>query len=124
MILIEDYMLLSQAERQKHLRLDEPCVERGGAKIYTEGKQLSSACKILLAHIFNTTMPIGMKIFVCHACHNHKCSNPHHLYWGTNSENMKDARKSGSLKTIHEYTTAKYGREKTLEMYRSQSIYR
>lgn len=40
----------------------------------------------------NTTChPLGMKTgYLCHACHNSKCSNVLHLYWGTAKENSKD----------------------------------
>lgn len=84
---IEDYIQKPQADRQAHLRLDEACVERGGMSTY---------CKGLLAHIHNTTIPSGKKIHVCHACHNARCSNPNHLYWGTVSENRLDAIANGA----------------------------
>jgi hypothetical protein len=107
MILIEEYIKLTKEERQKHLKLDDPCMERGGAKT-----QISYCCKGLLAHILNTSIPSGYKIHVCHACNNNECSNPFHLYWGTPKENRKDATDSGAnSKTIWEYTVEKYGLE-------------
>lgn len=98
---IEDYIQQPLEERQKHLRLDEPCLERGGQSMYLKG---------LLAHLHETTIPSGKKIHVCHACHNGKCSNPNHLYWGTASENKKDADNNGG-KTIWERMVDKYGPE-------------
>jgi hypothetical protein len=86
MIPIEDYIQKPKSERQAHLRLEEPCIERGG---------FSSYCKGLLAHVLDTTIPSGKKIHVCHACHNGPCSNPNHLYWGTPSENRRDFVESG-----------------------------
>lgn len=98
---IEKYILLEQRERQKHLKLDEDCIMRGGQSMYLKG---------LLAHILDTTIPSGKKILVCHACHNELCSNPNHLYWGTPSENLIDSYENGR-KTIFEYMVAKYGED-------------
>src|SRR5579863_10128991 len=98
MIKIEDYILLPLSERQVHLKLDEPCIERKGplhsASVHARG---------LLAHVFDTTIPSGMKICACHACNNSECSNLHHLYWGTAKENRKDAKLSGTSRSIWEY---------------------
>ena len=102
MISIDEYILLSKEERQKHLRLDEACIERGGQSMY---------CKGLLAHMRNTTIPSGKKVHVCHACHNAKCSNPNHLYWGTPSENRRDAIDNGSHASPYEALVAKVGIE-------------
>lgn len=99
---IEEYIKKTQVERQKHLELDEPCLERGGQSMYLKG---------LLAHLRETTIPSGKKIHVCHACHNAKCSNPNHIYWGTPSENRQDAIANGALKSPYEYSVAKYGLE-------------
>jgi hypothetical protein len=81
MLDINEYILLSKDKRREHLKLGEPCIERGGQSMYLKG---------LLAHLHDTTIPAGKKIHVCHACHNGKCSNPNHIYWGTASENCLD----------------------------------
>ena len=39
-------------------------------------------------------------VYLCHACHNGKCSNPVHLYWGTPLDNGIDATENGLLKTV------------------------
>lgn len=66
--------------------------------------------KGLLAHLHDTTIPSGKKIHVCHACHNGKCSNPAHIYWGTASENRQDAIANGA-KTPWQHIVDKYGIE-------------
>ena len=108
MLIIDEYILLPKEVRQKHLRLDGSCIERGGSSFYFKG---------LLAHLLDTTVPTGHKIHLCHACHNAKCSNPNHLYWGTAQENRLDEVKNGG-KTIWERTVEKYGLEKAREMNR------
>lgn len=111
MIDIEKYIKLPIVERQKHLNLDEKCLERGGMSTYFKG---------MMAHILNTTIPAGMKILVCHACGNSKCSNPSHLYFGTPKENINDACNHGTFKNPWQAKVDKYGAEKALQMTREQ----
>lgn len=40
-------------------------------------------------------VPLGMD--VCHRCDNKKCVNPKHLFVGSRSDNMQDAKKKGRL---------------------------
>lgn len=113
MINIEEYILLPLTERQAHLKLFDPCLERGGPN----NGGLSSYCKGLMAHILDTTIPSGHKIYICHACNNEKCSNPNHLYWGTAKENWNDGIVSNRIRpNIWENTVAKYGIDKAREM--------
>lgn len=86
---IEDYMHFSILDRQKHVDLNDECIEIGGGSKDFRG---------MLAHFLKTTLPSGSKIQMCHACHNSKCSNVKHLYWGTASENQFDAVKNGNHK--------------------------
>lgn len=116
MIDIEQYISLPLNERQAHLKLEEKCIVRGGPK---DGG-LSSYCKGLMAHILDTTIPSGMKIHICHACHNKHCSNPNHLYWGTAKENAIDNYNNGA-KTARERTIEKYGIEKANEIFKLNS---
>lgn len=82
MINIEDYMKLSKEKRQKHLKLTDPCIERGTT---------STHCRGILAHYLDTNLnSMSVKVDCCHACNNPACSNPNHLYWGTRSENVDD----------------------------------
>jgi hypothetical protein len=88
---INEYMKRSKEERQSHLDLTSECIELGG---------VSKDFRGLMAHTLKTTIPYKMrgKICLCHACHNDKCSNPKHLYWGTYGENIADAKSCGAMK--------------------------
>lgn len=103
---IYEYITLPRQERQAHLKLNEPCIERGTGSYYFKG---------LLAHVLDTTVPTGKKIHLCHACHNGACGNPNHLYWGTPQENTLDRIENGG-KTIWEKTVEKYGLEEARKM--------
>ena len=111
---IFEYITLPKEERQRHLRLEEPCIERGGQSMYLKG---------LLAHLHETTIPSGKKIHVCHACHNGACSNPNHIYWGTASENKQDAVANGA-KNIWQRMVEKYGEETARAMQTRESASR
>lgn len=100
MILVEDWILEPRENRTAHLQLDEPCIERGGNSTVHRG---------VLAQYLNTNLPT--KVDLCHACHNDKCSNPKHLYWGTRKENVADAKNAGKWKNPWEYMVEKYGLE-------------
>lgn len=100
---INEYILKPLEVRQKHIALDTECVELNIRE--------SRECRALLAWQLKTTIPSGLKIVLCHACHNGKCCNPKHLYWGTSSENLADSFNNGR-KTIWQYTVEKYGEDK------------
>ncbi|HET8688790.1 MAG TPA: hypothetical protein VFM18_19405 [Methanosarcina sp.] len=99
---IEEHMKLSREERQKHLKLNEPCKERGGNSTQHRG---------ILVEYLDVTFPKG-RILLCHACGNGKCSNPRHLYWGTDRENIvEDGKQFGTHKSPWERMVEKYGYE-------------
>jgi len=43
--------------------------------------------------------PIPHGMFVCHHCDNPPCCNPDHLFIGTNTDNVRDAKSKGRLAT-------------------------
>ena len=97
MIQITEFITRAREERQSHLRLDESCCERGGNSTNHKG---------VLAEYLNTTIPSG-RILLCHACNNAKCSNPRHLYWGTDRENI--VLDNPNYKSVGQRTVEKYG---------------
>lgn len=100
MIEITEYIKLSKEERQAHIDLSDPCLERGGISTQHRG---------ILVHYLNTNFPQG-RIIMCHACGNGKCSNPKHLYWGTDKENIvEDGAKFGTHKSPWARIVDKYG---------------
>ena len=109
------YLLIekeTKSERQKHLNLEEPCLERGGNSTNHKG---------VLAEFLNTTIPHGSKgAFLCNACNNGKCSNPKHLYWGTPKENVDDAIKDGALFNIS--SAAKHNHDEKTKLKISQTL--
>lgn len=103
-------------KRQKHLNLSDKCIERGGTSTQHKG---------VLAQYLNTDIPDGVnisngkgRILLCHACENNKCSNPKHLYWGTDFDNIHDSMKSGTRLTIFEYSIKKHGIKKAKDLLR------
>ena len=105
MILVEEWINESRQVRTQHLDMSTPCVERGGNSTVHRG---------VLAEYLDTNFP--SKVDLCHACHNDKCSNPKHLYWGTRKENIQDAKDNGTWKSPWDYSVEKYGYEKACEM--------
>jgi hypothetical protein len=105
MILVENWINESREVRTRHLDLTEPCIERGGNSTVHRG---------VLAQYLDTNLPT--KVDLCHACHNDKCSNPKHLYWGTRKENVQDAKDNGTWKSPWDALVAKYGYEEACKI--------
>jgi len=108
-----EYIKKSRNDRRTHLRLDEPCIEIGGCSSDTRG---------LLAFELKTTIPNGKKILICHACHNGKCSNVKHVYWGTAKDNYQDQVDNGTATSIYAKGVAKYGKKKWHVMMREHQV--
>jgi hypothetical protein len=109
MKLVEEWIKEEKTVRQTHLDLSESCVERGGNSTVHKG---------VLAEYLNTNIPVSVKpvIDLCHACHNDKCSNPRHLYWGTRSENIFDSKNDGTWKSPWDRMIDKYGYDEACKM--------
>lgn len=104
---LEEIILLPKEERQSHIDLNQPCLERGGNSTNHRG---------VLAQYLGTFIS-GKKVVLAHACNNGKCSNPLHLYWATHFENnVEDGKKFGTHKSIWEYTVEKYGLNEAKKM--------
>lgn len=113
MIDLKEYIKLPKEERQQHTDLSAPCVERGGNSTNHKG---------VLAQYLNTTIPSG-RILLCHACGNGKCSEPRHLYWGTDKENIvEDGIKFGTWKSPHQRMLEKHGTDTVTEIKSSVMI--
>lgn len=100
MIIVEEWIKEPKETRTAHLKLDEPCVERGGNSTVHRG---------VLAEYLGTNLPD--KLDLCHACGNGKCSNPRHLYWGTRKENVEDAKRHGTWKSGWVRLVEKHGED-------------
>ena len=104
---INEFIKLPREDRRAHLNLEELCCERGGNSTNHKG---------VLAQYLDTTIPSG-RILLCHACNNSKCSNPRHLYWGTDYDNIIiDGKEFGTHKNPFERRVEKYGLEKARAM--------
>jgi hypothetical protein len=112
---MKDYIERSREERRSHLKLDENCIEIGGYD--------SREYRGLLAHYLGTEIPTheNIKIMLCHACNNHKCSNVNHLYWGTTKDNTIDSIEAGTWKSFYQKTVEKYGEKIAREMQRKNA---
>lgn len=116
MIDIVEYMKRSRDDRTSHINLLSSCIERGGNSTKFQG---------ILTEKLDTSFPEvkkrgenGIFVHLCHACHNGKCSNYHHIYWGTPAENLQDNNKNGKFINVWEATVTKHGIDKALSMAR------
>lgn len=108
---VKDYLKQDISIRQKHLRLKENCLERGGGSPIHRGV----LAEYLKGQIYNKPADL------CHACNNPKCSNPRHLYWGTRSENVKDSINYGSWTSPYQRLVEKMGEKEAKEYLSSKS---
>jgi hypothetical protein len=67
---------------------------RGYGVIHTEGRQ--QRAHRVAWYLRHGVYPPNDR-FVCHRCDNPKCVNPDHLFIGTGTDNMQDAKSKGRL---------------------------
>lgn len=107
MIDARESLKLSKECRQAHMDLSTPCKERGGNSTNHRG---------VLAEFLDSTIPTG-RVILAHGCGNEKCSNPLHLYWATDRENIvEDGIEFGTWKTAWDRRVEKHGYLKACEM--------
>ena len=103
----KESLKLPKEERQKHMDLSTPCKERGGNSTNHRG---------VLAEFLDSNIPAG-RVILAHGCGNEKCSNPLHLYWATDRENIiEDGSKFGTYRSPWENKVAKYGYEEACKL--------
>jgi predicted XRE-type DNA-binding protein len=84
--------------RRSSINKDTGCWEWGGAKVKGYGK-MKVKRKLVSVHRMSAAMFLGFdlssSLFVCHHCDNPVCWNPHHLFIGTQQDNMRDRDTKG-----------------------------
>lgn len=78
-------------------------------EIYWNGRRIKTHRASWI--IANGPIPEGVE--VCHSCDNPACINPKHLFLGTHSQNMKDARAKGRQPIPHELGHLPHNARKT-----------
>lgn len=67
-----------------------------------DGKRINASRASLIIH----TQSNPSHLVAMHSCNNRICVNPHHLSWGTQSENMQYASQCGRLNQQHKLSKA------------------
>jgi len=102
-IYLKRYKSFISAYEEQVIKNNDSCWGWKGSVNNKGYGQVFCGGEIKFAHRFSyenfvASIPSGM--FVCHHCDNPICSNPHHLFIGTNSDNILDSIEKGRFKRV------------------------
>ncbi len=115
-------LALKRLLKFKRVNLKTECWEFSGARDGCNYGDIRYASKMIKAHRLAWLLfvgPIPDDKEVCHSCDNRPCFNPAHLFLGTHTENMSDAKNKGRL-----YTGPSHSRKLSVDDVRSILEYR
>jgi hypothetical protein len=87
-----------------------------GGQIKISKKRFRPLRISLFLHTKNLQNFINKKVLACHTCHNRKCCNPKHLYWGDNFTNARDKNTDGTDANGEKSVLSKITKKQVLEI--------
>ena len=91
-----DASFIKRFEKKFITRTDTECWEWIGAKTSQGYGYMRKDGTVIKSHRIACYLKTGeWGEFACHTCDNRICVNPHHLWWGSNADNMRDKEEKG-----------------------------